>query len=277
MAKVPPLLKLLRVVFQLVNGIKLFRPIVRRLWPPMRLEVCGQVMLLHPSDNSTERFMWRRGTRREAASIGRLTLLVAARQALIVDIGANCGAYTLPLTEAASAESKTLAFEPNPAMTARLRQNLELNNLQDRVEVHQVALGAENGSAALWLGDRNLGASSLRSPPLSSSRSITVPVKTLTSFIPQSMDDFEIFVIKCDIEGFEDQALAPFLDSAPETSLPDAILMETTSSHLWEVDLVRLLAQRGYQSFFEGEDQNTLFLKGPCLPQQFVKPDSDTR
>ena len=266
MAEIAPSLKALRILFQLVNGIKLFRPLVRRLWPPMRLNVDGHVMLLRPSDNYTERFMWRRGTRREAASIGRLTLLVAARRALIFDIGANCGAYTVPLADAAGAGARTLAFEPNPELAERLRQNLKLNNLQDTVDIHEVALGASNGDAALWLGSRNLGASSLRAPSVAASRSITVPVRPLTSFIPDTMEEFETFVVKCDIEGFEDQALIPFLDSAADETLPDAILMETTSSHLWDEDLIGLLGQRGYQSFFEGEEQNTLFLKRRWQP-----------
>ncbi len=270
MAKVPTSLKLLRVLFRFVNGIRFLRPIVRRLWPAMRLNIDGHVMLLQPSDNSTERFMWRRGTRREAASIGRLTLLVAARRALIFDIGANCGAYTLPLAEAAGVGARTLAFEPNPAMATRLRQNLKLNALQDRVEIHEVALGPNNGDATLWLANRNLGASSLRSPSVPTSQFITVPVRPLTSFVPQSMEAFEAFVIKCDIEGFEDQALMPFLKSAAEDFLPDAILLETTSAHLWDTDLASLLEQRGYQSFFEGEEQNTLFLRNGCFPTRTV-------
>ena len=225
-------------------------------------------MMLHPADNSTERFMWRRGTRREAASIGRLTLLVAEKRALIFDIGANCGAYTLPLAKAAGVEARILAFEPNPKMAERLRQNLELNNLQARVEIHEVALGAVSGDAALWLGSRNLGASSLRSPNASASRCISVPVRPLSSFIPHPMEKFEIFIIKCDIEGFEDQALMPFLDSASHDELPDGILMEITSSHHWEADLLELLKQRGYRAFFEGEEQNTLFLRDRRLPTE---------
>ena len=73
-------------------------------------------MLLHPADNYTERFMWRKGMRDEAASIGRLTLLVAGKRALIFDIGANCGSFTLPLATAAGPGSRIVAFEPNPVM-----------------------------------------------------------------------------------------------------------------------------------------------------------------
>ena len=98
-------------------------------------------MLLHPADNYTERFMSRKGMRDEAASIGRLTVLVAGKRALIFDIGANCGSFTLPLATAAGPGSRIVAFEPNPVMANRLRVNLTLNGLTESVEIAEVALG----------------------------------------------------------------------------------------------------------------------------------------
>ena len=115
------------------------------------------MFLLHPADNYTERFMWRRGLRAEAASIGRLTLLVAGKRALVFDVGANCGAFTLPLATAAGPGSRIVAFEPNPVMAARLRTNLALNGLTESVHVVEVALGAQDGEAPLNLVERNLG------------------------------------------------------------------------------------------------------------------------
>ena len=71
----------------------------------------------------------------------------------------------------------------------------------------------------------------------------------------------EVFIIKCDIEGLEDQALGPFLESVAEDCLPDAMLAETTNPHCWALDLSGLMRRRGYTSYFPGEDGNTLFLK----------------
>ncbi|MDE0371327.1 MAG: FkbM family methyltransferase [Rhodospirillales bacterium] len=205
--------------------------------------------------------MWLRGTRREAASIGRLTLLVAGKRALILDVGANCGAYTLPLAEAAGAGSHIVAFEPNPVMAARLRRNLALNRLQNLVDIQEVSLGARDGHADLWISERNLGFSSLHPPPFSSKRAIRVPVRRLGDFLPPPGNSFDVFVIKIDIEGFEDQALGPFLEAVADDGLPEAILAETTSSHLWSLDLYGLMKRRGYTPYFPGEDRNTLFLR----------------
>ena len=55
--------------------------------------------------------------------------------------------------------------------------------------------------------------------------------------------------------------LVPFLTATPTERMPDAILIETHNADLWCADLTGLLKQQGYVPFFEGEDQNTLFLR----------------
>ncbi|MCY4097580.1 MAG: FkbM family methyltransferase [Rhodospirillales bacterium] len=261
MSRASTSLRIQRILFKLLSRTRFLHPIVRGLWPAVELEVGGHRLLLHPADNSTERFMWLRGARREAASIGRLTLLVAGKRALILDVGANCGAYTLPLAEAAGAGSHIVAFEPNPVMAARLRRNLALNNLQNLVEIQEVSLGARDGHADLWINERNLGFSSLHAPQSFLTRANRVPVRRLVDFLPPPGSAFDVFVIKIDIEGFEDQALGPFLEAVADDDLPDAILAETTSSHLWSLDLYGLMKRKRYTPHFRGEDGNTLFLR----------------
>lgn len=223
--------------------------------------------LLHPADNSTEQFMWRSRMRREVASIGRLTLLVAGKRALVFDIGANCGAFALPLAAAAGAGSHIVAFEPNPVLVERLRANLALNGLAERVEVADVALGEQNGEAALNLVDRNLGQSSLR--PIKSAKSISVAVRPLAHYLPEQSGCYDIFIIKIDVEGFEDEILIPFLSAISKDRTPDAILIETLHDDSWCSDLRGVLKQRGYVPFFDGEEGNTLFMRVDDAP----KPD----
>ena len=216
-------------------------------------------MLLHPADNYTERFMWRKGMRDEAASIGRLTLMVAGKRALIFDIGANCGSFTLPLATAAGPNSRIVAFEPNPVMANRLRTNLALNSLTDSVEVAEVALGATDGQAKLNLVDSNLGRSTVRT--IQSVRSVPVTVRPLAHYLPGQSRAYETFVIKIDVEGVEDEVLVPFLRAVPGWSIPNAILLETQNADLWCADLVLELELSGYKPYFGGEDGNTLYLR----------------
>ena len=252
-------LKLLRTLFQCLWETRTLRPAMRRFWPAMRTQVGGHTMLLHPADNYTERFMWRKGVRVEAASIGRLTLLVAGKRALIFDIGANCGTFTLPLAAAAGSGSRIIAFEPNPVMADRLKTNLALNGLTERVEIVGAALGATDGEATLHLVDRNLGRSSLRL--VKSVRSILVTVRPLVRYLPDQLQRYETFIIKIDIESFEDEVLIPFFTATPAEGVPDAILIETHGADLWCADLSGVLKQQGYVPYFEGEDGNTLFLR----------------
>ena len=72
---------------------------------------------------------------------------------------------------------------------------------------------------------------------------------------------YDIFIIKIDVEGFEDQVLVPFLDGIPAEKIPDAIMLETRSEDSWDTDLRDVLRQQGFVPFFEGEEQNTLFLR----------------
>ena len=257
--KTSSFLKLLRILFQCLWGTGVLRPAMRRFWPAMRSQVGGHTMLLHPADNYTERFMWRKGLRDEAASICRLTLLVAGKRALIFDIGANCGSFTLPLATAAGPESRIVAFEPNPVMANRLRTNLALNGLTESVEIAEVALGPTNGEAELNLVERNLGRSSLRS--VESARSVPVTVQPLVRYLSEQSKEYEAFVIKIDVEGFEDEVLVPFLSAIPKKSIPNAILLETQNADFWCADLRVVLEQQGYQPYFDGEDGNTLFLR----------------
>lgn len=250
---------LLRILFQCVWAVRVLRPLVRRLWPAMQTEVGGHTYLLHPADNTTEKLMWRRRMRVEVASIGRLTLLVAGKRALVFDVGANCGAFALPLATAAGAGSTIVAFEPNPVIVERLRTNLALNGLTENVVVAEVALGKHDGEATLNLVDRNLGQSSLRT--IKSAKSISVAVRPLVHYLPKQSRCYDIFVIKVDVEGFEDEVLAPFLSTTPSNCLPDAILVETHHDDSWSTDLRGILRQRGYDPFFDGEEGNTLFMR----------------
>ena len=252
-------LRFLRVVFRILWGVPVLRASMARWWPARQLIIDGHAMLLHPADNNTERFMWRRGARSEAASIGRLTLLVAGRKSLIFDVGANCGAYTLPLASVAGSGSRIVAFEPNPVMANRLRTNLELNGLTDRVEIEQVAVGTSIEKGYLRLDKFNLGQSSLSSDE--SANAIPVAVRPLAPYLLDNGRSYHVFVVKVDVEGHEDRVLVPFLTFSGSERMPDAILLETDHAELWSTDLVAVLKRRGYVPLFAGEDQNTLFLR----------------
>ncbi len=218
----------------------------RKALLPARREVDGLAMLLHPQDNWTEFKIWRDGAAPEPVSRARMVALVAGRRALVVDIGANCGSFTLALTSAAAPGSRVLAFEPNPVMASRLAVNLALNDLG--AELHCVALGADDGTATLVLHPENFGQATMR-PIAGAAGGVPVPVRPLAGFIPP--DPFDIFVLKIDVEGYEDRVLLPYLMSG--APLPDHILIEVEHAAHWAGDLWAALAAAGYTQVFSGE------------------------
>lgn len=71
---------------------------------------------------------------------------------VVLDIGANIGAHTLPLAVLAGPHGRVFAFEPTGFAYAKLRVNLSLNpDLQARVQPEQMMLAA-SGSDALPTG-----------------------------------------------------------------------------------------------------------------------------
>jgi FkbM family methyltransferase len=60
----------------------------------------------------------------------------------VYDVGAHIGYVTLFLAQAIGPQGRVVAFEPLPANQERLRKNLELNGLGDRVQVVAAAVGA---------------------------------------------------------------------------------------------------------------------------------------
>ena len=63
---------------------------------------------------------------------------------MFIDIGANLGAYTI--LASAISKAKTHAFEPIPSSFFALSENIKLNGLNERVELHNVGVSNQNGS-----------------------------------------------------------------------------------------------------------------------------------
>jgi len=123
---------------------------------------------------------------------------------VFIDAGANVGLATLYLCAVYPGATVT-AFEPNPAAAAALRTTIALNGLEERVRLHEVALGATAGPATLY-GDADRGASltaSLMQGRGAATSSIEVEVRPLSPFVPEHVD-----LLKLDVEGAEDEVLA---------------------------------------------------------------------
>jgi FkbM family methyltransferase len=251
----------LRAVFRTAD--KATRQHLVPVLPPAEVEFAGVRMYVDPRDNYTDRMLWLHGQPPEMASLMALVERIEGRRALVLDIGANCGAFTVPLAVAAGQGSRVIAFEPNPVMIGRLGHNVRLNGLGDVVRIEGCALGAEAGEAMLNFRQRNFGQASLM-PVRRAVRDggTLVPVRPLTDFTdPAAVAGFEVSVLKIDVEGGEEAALAPLLTAAEADGwLPDFLLMETRHADEWDGDLLGRVKTLGFDAVLEA-DGNTLLAR----------------
>ena len=72
--------------------------------------------------------------------------------AVVYDIGANVGYYSLMAAVVAGVSGHVYAFEPLPRNVDYLRKHVALNKLEDRITVFDVAVSDQTGEAAFDLG-----------------------------------------------------------------------------------------------------------------------------
>jgi len=226
--------------------------------PPAEVTFAGIRMYVDPRDNYTDRMIWLHGQPPEMQSLMALTELVEGRNAFVLDVGANSGAFTVPLALAAGSDSRIIAFEPNPVMIGRLGRNVGLNGLREKVRIESCALGDAPGEALLNLRVGNHGQASLK-PIVGRAREggTLVPIRPLMDFVAQAAKH-DYSVLKVDVEGAEVDVLNPILEAGGW--LPDAMLIETRHADAWDVDLVGKITALGFAITLEA-DGNTLFVR----------------
>jgi FkbM family methyltransferase len=170
----------------------------------------------------------------------------------VLDVGANIGYFALLMAKRVGLGGKVHAFEPNPTICAKLRENVALNpECNDgRMAIHEVALGATTGDAEFFCPiEGHEGVGGLRDTnraPLS--MAIHVTVRTLDSFV-ESEKFTRLDFIKMDIEGGELDALRggerTLRDFRPKL-LFEAFEPNTEPYGYRVFEILSYLEQRGY-------------------------------
>jgi FkbM family methyltransferase len=119
------------------------------------------------------------------------------------DIGANFGYYSVVLASRLNKQLHTYAFEPNPSTLERLRYHVAINDLQEVVRVHDLALSDQVGTAALATKEGNSGGAHLVYPNMEST---LVRLTTLDVFCEEQRL-LRLDAVKIDVEGFEERVL----------------------------------------------------------------------
>ena len=149
-----------------------------------------------------------------AALAGRYeseSVWVAKSRTLVVDLGANVGAFSI--LAALSSATLVVAFEPDPDNILALGRNLALNGFVapdpngrwihpagGRVDVWQVAAGRHEGTVRFCAGSGG--------GQVHDSGALVVDQFPLDPILAEHYPRHEIAFVKCDIEGAELEALA---------------------------------------------------------------------
>lgn len=124
-----------------------------------------------------------------------------------VDVGSNCGFYSLLLAEGVGPTGRLFAFEGNPRMAELTRKNLEINGLFARSQVVNVLVGNERGRSSFQLFEEHMGSSSMQDRSAAAAafgdrvqiiEAETIPLDEALADVP------EIHFLKIDAEGAED-------------------------------------------------------------------------
>jgi FkbM family methyltransferase len=148
-----------------------------------------------------------------------------------VDVGANSGLYSI--LAGLIPNRRVEAFEPLQAALEAFRHNLVLNQMIDRVVIHEVALSDRRGSATLHIPDPSHGM-------LQTSASLQpdfLPAHSMVDVSVRCLDEFEfgrVGLIKVDIEGHEHA----FLGGAKSTIMRDRPIIFAEVLHLAKRDRI---------------------------------------
>lgn len=142
----------------------------------------------------------------------------AAENANFLDLGSNIGLYSLPLALSAP-EGRTIAIDANPRMAALLGWNANATGLSNLTMIH-AGISDASGRASLSIRKDDMAIVSIVEDADGD-----IPIRTLSSIVHDAGIK-TIHGLKIDIEGHEDRAMVPFLDSAPSSLLPRRIVIE---------------------------------------------------
>lgn len=118
---------------------------------------------------------------------------------IVLDVGANIGAYTLLFAQWAGESGRVIAFEPAAASSAGLERQLRLNDLERRVEIVRAA-ASDTVGVARFVSDGVSGANALTTTDHGASI-VSVPTTTLDAFCRERRLSPD--VVKIDVEGAE--------------------------------------------------------------------------
>jgi FkbM family methyltransferase len=176
---------------------------------------------------------------------------------VFIDLGSNVGLYTLALAAHIGPDGTALAIDANPDMAAALHFNTVASGFKN-VRIVNVAVGERVSRADLRGGRNDLAIVHVTENPLGN-----IDILPLADIVHKAQLT-RVDTLKADIEGFEDQALIPYLNSVSDALKPKRISIEHLGRAEWKSDLFPVFKDHGYRMVGVTRG-NTLFLRDQDL------------
>jgi FkbM family methyltransferase len=131
-----------------------------------------------------------------------------------INIGANCGTYTIYGAARVGREGRVIAIEAVPAISVLLQETVAMNGAEHWCEVLRCAAGAEPGTLVLHTFAARQGGNTVR-PEIAdvahevlgeTVETVEIPCRMLDDIVAER-DLKQIDLIKIDVEGFERKVL----------------------------------------------------------------------
>jgi FkbM family methyltransferase len=167
--------------------------------------------------------------------------------ALIIDVGANTGLYSL-LAAQKSSSAKIHAFEPSLRIAKQLRKNIEINR-SETIKVHEVALSDHEGYADFYdVSLMHQTSASLEASMVDTSLHDVKKVEVSRLDRYEQLDDgADVDLIKIDVEKHEVQVLNGMIELLKKSK--PAILIEVLEDEIGK-GIEDIIEPLGYR-FFE--------------------------
>lgn len=124
--------------------------------------------------------------------------------AVIIDIGAHIGLFSVIASQVAGDQGKIYAFEPAPSTFELLQKTVSINNKEKVIETVQKAVGKETGKITFFISDDKADNSNslVQYKEDRSLHGIDVAVTSVDNFV-QEKNISKLDFIKIDVEGAE--------------------------------------------------------------------------
>lgn len=181
---------------------------------------------------------------------------------VFLDIGANQGLYSLIAGQNPHC-TRAIALEPVPDTIARLRQNVDANGLQDKVQAVEAALSNQHGTAKIVFDAAHSGLASLRDNGADGLEIKTIDMEALDNLL----GDPPMLVIKVDVEGHEAAVMAELVKSRFLSRI-QSVFYEVDAK--WsDADSLRAILESGgfnnFTTFGRGKHYDVLATCQPAL------------